>query len=109
MLTWFNATVEGINNNSVLSAQPNEGRRDDTPFDIVALYPAVNDAKLLNKDNLNIEVLNEKKDNLLAVIDTNSDNQADVFIYEEKSDYTITRYYVKVNDSFALLREANPL
>lgn len=109
VLTWFNATVDGIDNNNVLTAQPNEGRRDDTPFDIVALYPAVNDAKLLSKDNLNIEVLNEKKDNLLAVIDINSDNQADVLIYEEKSDYTITRYYVRVNDRFVLLRDAKHL
>lgn len=109
VITWFNATVEEINNKNLLSAQPNVGRRDDTPFDIVVLYPAVNDAKLLNKDNLNIEVLNEKNDNLLAVIDINSDNQADVLIFEERSDYTITRYYIKVNDSFVLLREVTPL
>ncbi len=109
-LTWFTCSIEDIKVESILTGTPVSGRRDDTPFDAIILYPALNDAKLLDPQSNNYEnLVDEKADNLLAAIDTDADGQADILVYRENTDYTLTRYYIRDSDGFILLKGDSPL
>jgi hypothetical protein len=106
----YNIFVEDIVNKDVLEHVPIADRRDDAPFDVCCIYPAVERAKILDIKTVDINTLPEKEiKNIKYLIDINGDINPDIIIVELVNDYNTTRYYLKENGSWKLLKEVLPL
>lgn len=110
-ITWFNVYIDGIKHDNVLKLQPSqEDRLNEIPFDVCCIYPAMENVRVMDINKTDIGNF-PKQDikNILCIIDTNSDDNPDIIIVEEKTDYTIKKYYTKVNKSWKLFKQENPM
>ena len=106
----YNIFIENILNKDVLESMPLADRRDDAPFDVVCIYPAVERAVVIDLKNVDIDTLPEKDiKNIKCLIDIDNDSIADIAIVEVANDYIVSRYYLKENGTWKLLKEILPL
>ncbi len=101
-----------------VSATPN--RREDVPFYICIIYPAVEFARQIKREQLTKEVIPEGVTikTVTAAIDLTNDQKPDVLIAkyccddstkpEEECDYTCGKFFRKVSDKWKLMKEFGP-
>lgn len=101
-----------------VSAIPN--RREDAPFDVCIIYPAVEFARQIKKEQLTQEVLPDGITirTVTAAIDLNNDLKPDILIAQyccqdstkprEECDLTCGKTFKKVNDKWMLVDESQP-
>lgn len=101
-----------------VSAIPN--RREDAPFDVCIIYPAVEFARQIKKEQLTTEVIPDGITirTVTAAIDLTNDLKPDILIAKyccqdstkprEECDLTCGKYFKKVNDKWMLVKESQP-
>ena len=101
-----------------VSAIPN--RRADAPFDVCLIYPAVEFARQIKKEQLTKEVIPDGVTikTVTAAIDLTSDQKPDILIAQyccgdstkprEECELTCGKYFKKVNDKWELIKESGP-
>ncbi|MDF2891268.1 MAG: hypothetical protein K0R80_1635 [Clostridia bacterium] len=89
---------------------PLADRRDDAPFDVACIYPAVETAAVLDLKTVDMNTLPEKDiKNMKCLIDIDNDAVPDIAIVQIEDDYIVSRYYLKENGTWKLLKEILPL
>jgi len=101
-----------------VSAIPN--RREDAPFDVCIIYPAVEFARQIKKEELTKEVIPDGITirTVTAAIDLTNDLKPDILIAQyccqdstkprEECDLTCGKSFKKVNDKWRLVEESRP-
>ncbi len=101
-----------------VSAIPN--RREDAPFDVCIIYPAVEFARQIKKEQLTKEMIPDGITirTVTAAIDLTNDLKPDILIAKfccgdstkprEECDLTCGKYFKKVNDKWKLVETSTP-
>jgi hypothetical protein len=107
----YNVYIENITDERYLESKPLLNRRDDTPFDVCCIYPAVKKASIIDLNAVDLIKLPEKNaKDIKCLVDINEDMDPDVMIVETKiDDYTTSSFYIKKNEKWTLLKEALPM
>ncbi len=73
---------ETVNDKELLEIKPTAGRSEESPFDVLVIYPAAASAKKLNPNELTKKMLpkNVAAKEVFAAIDLNGDAQPDLLI-----------------------------
>lgn len=106
----YNIYIENIVNKDILEFLPLADRRDDAPFDVACIYPATLQATVIDLKTVDIATLPEQSiENIKCLIDIDNDKTPDIAIVEIANDYVVSRYYLKENGAWKLLKEILPL
>jgi hypothetical protein len=106
----YNIFIADIVKKDILESMPLADRRDDAPFDVACIYPAVETAAVLDLKTVDMNTLPEKDiKNMKCLIDIDNDAVPDIAIVQIEDDYIVSRYYLKENGTWKLLKEILPL
>ena len=117
---WWEVELEPITQQQFFDIRALPGRSEEYPFDVGVIYPAVEFALALPKEQLTQEMLpvGIYAETLTAAIDLTNDKKPDVLIAEfccrepakkfPDCDYTCGKTYLKVKDKWKLVDESSP-
>jgi hypothetical protein len=106
----YNIFIGDIVKKDILESMPLADRRDDAPFDVACIYPAVETAAVLDLKTVDMNTLPEKDiKSIKCLIDIDNDAVPDIAIVQIEDDYIVSRYYLKKNGTWKLLKEILPL
>ncbi len=116
-ITWYNTYIDHIKESNYLNYKPEEGIREEAPFSLLCIYPAMKYANAVDIKEVNISDLSQtisgvslKSNDLRYAIDTNGDNKPDLAIAQVRDgDYTLSYYFIKIKDKWALFKQDNPM
>lgn len=116
-ITWYNTYIDHVKESKYLSYKPEAGTREETPFSLLCIYPAIKYASAVDIKEVNINDLSKtisgvslKTNDLRYAIDTNADNKPDLAMAQVRDgDYTISYYFIKIKDKWNLFKQNNPM
>ncbi len=118
---YWDTNIETLTNREILDVDPIENRRDEFPFDVAAVYPAVEFAKNIENKLLKKGTLPKgiAIDTIQAAIDLDNDGQPDflytVFCCDDETkpennncNYVCEKYFKRIGGTWKLVRSNKP-